>query len=161
MLGVWLLLIAAIGTAGVTSATAAPQHAGHHSAHPSLEGVWDLTVTIVTPDGGSTSTTPRFVFHADHQLSAEGPPDTDGLPQYEAHGFWNEKSDGTFAFYVTHPGRADGAYLGSVQAVHMGRIVGKHFSTKAYAFTITTPGGAPEGPINVSSTAVRVSSSAP
>ncbi|MEU7059812.1 hypothetical protein [Streptomyces sp. NPDC046197] len=164
LLAVWLLLIAAVGGAGATGAMAEPAPAGAHARHhscPSLEGVWDLTVTIVTPDGGTTSTTPRFIFHADHKLSAEGPPDTNGRPQYEAHGFWNENGNGTFAFYVTHPGRSDGAYLGVVQAVHMGRIVGKTFSTHAYAFVTTSPGGEPQGPITVSSTATRVSDTAP
>ncbi|MFE3519037.1 hypothetical protein [Streptomyces sp. NPDC059166] len=155
VIGVWLAVLAVLAGVGTASASAG-ESARHRSVPTSLEGVWDLTVTVHTPDGSST-TTPRFVFHADHQLSAEGPPDENGLPQYEAKGFWNEKKNGSFAFYVTHPGREDGAYLGSVQAVHMGKIRGTHFSSAAYAFVTTSENGAPQGPIDVDTKATWVS----
>ncbi|MEU8710087.1 hypothetical protein [Streptomyces sp. NPDC048565] len=155
ILGIWLAVLAVLAGVGTASASAG-ETSRHRSAPTSLEGVWDLTVTVHAPDGPAT-TTPRFTFRADHQLSAEGPPEEDGAPQYEAQGFWNEKEDGTFAFYVTHPGRDDGAILGSVQAVHMGKITGTHFSSVAYAFVTTSEDGAPEGPIDVDTTATWVS----
>lgn len=153
LVGVWLAMLAAVvgfGTANATAGDAKPRR-------PSLEGIWDLTVTVRTPDGGTSSTTPRFVFRPDHKLTAEGPPDGNGNPQYRATGFWNERNDGTFSFYVTHPGREDGAYLGTVQAVHLGRVTGGTFTTAAHAFVTTTAAGDTQGPITVSSSATRVS----
>ncbi|MET7370569.1 hypothetical protein ABZS61_32855 [Streptomyces sp. NPDC005566] len=155
VLGVWLAVLAVLAGFGTASA-AAGETARHPRAPLSLAGVWDLTVNVHAPDGVST-TTPRFVFRADHQLSAEGPPDENGEPLYEATGFWTEKKDGTIAFYITHGGAEGGAVLGNVQAVHMGRISGRTFSTSAYAFVTVSEAGPPQGPINVDSTATRVS----
>jgi hypothetical protein len=142
--------------AGTLTLSAAPS--GAASKQASLAGTWDLTVSVTTPDGGAAVTTPRFEFTADHRLSAEGPKDSDGVPAYVAHGFWNEEPDGDIAFYIHHAGREDGAYLGAVQAEHMGHLnrKGSHFSTHAYAFT-TQEDGTTQGPISVSTTATRVS----
>ena len=154
-LAVSLVLSAAI--AGTLTLSAAPSGAVARN-NATLAGTWDLTVSVTTPDGGAAVTTPRFVFTPDHRLSAEGPKDGDGVPAYTAHGFWNEEPDGDIAFYINHAGRADGAYLGAVQAEHMGHLTrhGTRFSSHAYAFT-TQEDGTTQGPIAVSSTAVRVS----
>ncbi|MEV7982597.1 hypothetical protein [Streptomyces sp. NPDC086519] len=157
ILGLWLaVLTVLVGTGGAAAATAG--ETSHHRAHRvSLAGVWDLTVNVHTPDGAVSTTTPRFTFHADHQLTAEGPIDDSGNPLYAASGFWNEREDGSFVFYVTHGGAEGGVIPGVVQAVHMGRITGKTFTTVAYAFVTAHPGEAPEGPISVDSSGTWVS----
>ncbi|MER6025008.1 hypothetical protein [Streptomyces sp. NPDC001851] len=142
--------------AGALTLSAAPS--GAAPATDSLVGTWDLTVSVTTPDGGTAVTTPRFVFAPDHRLSAEGPKDSDGVPAYVAHGFWNEDDRGDIAMYISHNGRPDGAYLGAVQAEHIGHLSrhGTRFSTHAYAFT-TQQDGTTQGPIPVSAQAVKVS----
>ncbi|WP_156724658.1 hypothetical protein [Streptomyces apocyni] len=157
LLGVWLFLIATVLGTGTAASSTAQNTAPSHS---SLGGTWDLTVTVTTSDGDTSSTTPRFVFHPDHQLTATGPLGEDGEPEYRGTGFWKEMGNGTFSFYVTHPGREDGAYLGTVQAIHMGRITGSGFATfatTAHAFVTLEEGGVPQGPISVRSVARRVS----
>ncbi|MEU2712235.1 hypothetical protein [Streptomyces sp. NPDC007205] len=142
--------------AGALTLSAAPS--GAAPGTDSLVGTWDLTVSVTTPDGGAAVTTPRFVFAPDHRLSAEGPKDSDGVPAYVAHGFWNEDDRGDIAMYINHNGRPDGAYLGAVQAEHIGHLSrhGTRFSTHAYAFT-TQQDGTTQGPISVSAQAVKVS----
>ncbi|MFE4455556.1 hypothetical protein [Streptomyces sp. NPDC056796] len=155
VLGVWLAVLALLAGFGTASA-AAGEKAHHPRARVSLAGVWDLTVNVHAPDGIST-TTPRFVFLANHQLTAEGPPDGNGQPLYAATGFWTEKADGTIAFYINHGGAEGGAIPGDVQAVHMGRITGRTFSTTAYAFVMVAANQPLQGPVDVDSTATRVS----
>ncbi|EST27485.1 hypothetical protein [Streptomyces roseochromogenus] len=142
--------------AGTLTLSAAPSGAAPRT--DSLVGTWDLTVSVTKPDGSAAVTTPRFVFAPDHRLSAEGPKDSNGVPAYVAHGFWNEDDHGDIAMYISHSGRPDGAYLGAVQAEHLGRLShhDTRFSTHAYAFT-TQQDGTTQGPISVSSTAVKVS----
>ncbi|MET8208034.1 hypothetical protein ABZT51_18605 [Streptomyces sp. NPDC005373] len=158
-IGVWLAVLAVLAGFGVASAAAAEGDAARPGANVSLVGVWDLTVTVHTPDGGTSVTTPRFTFNPDHKLSAQGPPDSTGAPLYVAKGYWNQKADGTISFYITHQGASEGGAIpGTVEAVHLGRITGKTFNTVAYAFVTETPGAAPIGPIDVGSTATWVSS---
>jgi hypothetical protein len=157
LLGALLAVLAVLAGVGTASASPAAR-AHHHVVNKPLTGVWDLTVTVHLPDGTTSVTDPRFTFTADHKLTAEGPPDDSGSPLYAATGYWNEKSDGTIALYITHGGASEGGAIpGTVQAEHVGRINGKHFSTDAFAFVFTAPGAAPEGPIHVDSTATWVS----
>lgn len=116
----------------------------------SLVGVWDLTVTVGTGSDAAV-TEPRFFFHADHRLTAEGPPDGSGQPEYLATGFWNARPDGSFAFYVTHPGGPEASHPGTIQGVHIGRITGRTFTTRAVAFTTDDATGQVDGPITVRS----------
>ncbi|MFF2509113.1 hypothetical protein ACFVTY_37995 [Streptomyces sp. NPDC058067] len=156
LIGVWLAVLAVLAGFGTASAFAG--EADRPVASSSLAGVWDLTVTVHTPDGGTSVTTPRFTFAPDHKLSAQGPPDSSGNPLYVAKGYWNENSDDTIAFYITHSGASEGGAIpGTVEAVHIGKISGKRFSTAAYAFVTDKPGDAPIGPINVDSTGTWVS----
>ncbi|MEV6264589.1 hypothetical protein AB0M42_28100 [Streptomyces sp. NPDC051784] len=156
VLGVWLAVLTLLAGFGTASATAGESGRHPRAAKVSLAGVWDLTVNVHAPDGVST-TTPRFVFRADHQLTAEGPPDENGQPLYSARGFWTEKANGTIAFYINHGGAEGGAIPGDVQAVHMGRISGRTFHTTAYAFVTVAPDQPLVGPVDVDSTATRVS----
>ncbi|MFE7409670.1 hypothetical protein [Streptomyces laurentii] len=158
VLGVWLTVLAVL--AGTSAAAAAnSDRRPHHEPRPvALAGVWDVTVNVHTPDGQVSTTTPRFVFRADHQLTATGPLDDAGVPIYAATGFWNQNSDGSFVFYVTHGGVAEGgAVPGVVQAVHIGKITGKTFTTAAYAFVTAEPGQPLQGPISVDSSATWIS----
>lgn len=156
LLGVLLAVLAVL--AGVGTASASPAHVHHEVGNKPLAGVWDLTVTVHLPDGGTSVTTPRFTFTPDHKLTAVGPPDDSGSPLYAATGYWNQRSDGTVAFYITHGGASEGGAIpGTVQAEHIGKITGTHFRTAAYAFVFTQPGAAPEGPIAVDSKATWVS----
>ncbi|RVU16068.1 hypothetical protein EOT10_37430 [Streptomyces antnestii] len=156
VIGVWLAVLALLAGFGVASASAG--ETARPGTNVSLAGVWDLTVTIHTPDGGTSVVNARFTFTPDHQLSAPGPLDENGQPMYTERGFWNARSDGTISFYIAHPGvPVGGAVPGDVQAVHLGRISGKSFSTVAYAFVTDKPGGVPQGPISVDTTADWVS----
>ncbi|BAU84026.1 hypothetical protein SLA_3112 [Streptomyces laurentii] len=160
VLGVWLTVLAVLaGTSAAAAATAGkrphPRHGG--TAPVSLVGVWDLMVTVHTPDGGVSTNPTRFTFRADHQLTGDGPLDANGQPLFTETGFWNAKPDGTFALYITHGSVEGGAIPGVVQAVHMGKISGKTLTTVAYAFVTTDPGQAPLGPIDVDSTGTWVS----
>ncbi|MFF7335526.1 hypothetical protein ACIQU5_32945 [Streptomyces sp. NPDC090306] len=160
LLGVLLAVLAVLTGVGTASASPAVHaHAVHHQVkNKPLTGVWDLIVTVHLPDGTSSVTDPRFTFTPDHKLTAEGPPDASGDPLYAATGYWNESADGSIALYITHGGASEGGAIpGTVQAEHIGKIKGKHFSTDAYAFVFTAPGAAPEGPIHVDSTATWVS----
>ncbi|MER5898169.1 hypothetical protein [Streptomyces sp. NPDC001876] len=159
VLGVWLAVLAVLAGVGTASATAG-ETSGHQVRAVSLAGTWDLTVTVHTPDGDSVAHS-RFVFRADHQLTVEGPVGENGEPQFAGGGFWSDRKNGTFAFYVTHPPGPPGSpYPGKVEAVHMGRISGQRFVSEAYAFVTPDATVGPQGPIDVDATAVRVSSAA-
>ncbi|WP_217698411.1 hypothetical protein [Streptacidiphilus griseoplanus] len=149
--GLLAMLALLVGfTLAPSSASAAPDR--------TLTGTWDLTVTVWAPEGPAV-TTPTFHFHPDHTLNAEGPPDVDGGPQYAATGFWNTDPDGSFVMYITHGGRADGAIPGMVQAVHMGKIRGHHFTSHADAFVLANPGDTSYiGPVTVTTVGTWVSS---
>jgi hypothetical protein len=122
-----------------------------------LQGTWLLTVTVYAPSGPSV-TTPTFVFHADHTLNATGPLDSTGQPLYRAVGFWTSDKDGAITFYITHPGRSDGAIVGMVQAIHLGKLHGDHFDTHADAFVKVNPTDTTYiGPVNVTSDGQKVS----
>ncbi|WP_156724659.1 hypothetical protein [Streptomyces apocyni] len=162
VLGVWLLLVATVLGTGTAASSTMPSdtsstadRAATATARPSLAGTWDLTVVIHTPDGGIDVATPRFIFHPDHTLSAAAS-DEPGNPVDETTGFWKEKRNGTFSFYVMHPGGDDGPYAETVQAVHLGRVTRSGFATSAHAFVTPENGGAPLGPITVRSVAERV-----
>ncbi|MFE2428224.1 hypothetical protein ACFXJ5_15975 [Streptomyces sp. NPDC059373] len=158
ILGLWIAMVAAF-----VGVSAVPSHAAveHHPAvvQKALAGTWDLTVTIQAPSG-ATTTTARFVFHPDHKLTGDGGGlGDDGKPLFQATGFWNEGKNGAFSMYVTHPGAADGAIIGTVRAIHLGQIRGTHFSTRAYAQVYDGADVNIAGPIAVSSVATWVSSS--
>ncbi|WP_354643056.1 hypothetical protein [Kitasatospora camelliae] len=138
----------------VTGFVATPASAD--KAPRTLQGTWRLTVTVYAPTGPAV-TDPVFVFHADHTLNATGPIDETGQPAYRATGFWTNAKDGDIAFYITHPGRADGAILGTVQAIHLGKLKGDKFSTKANAFVHQEEGAPLLGPITVTSEGAKLS----
>ncbi|MEU0130739.1 MULTISPECIES: hypothetical protein [unclassified Streptomyces] len=155
LIGIWLAVLSVLAGAGTATATAG-EGSARHGRHVTLAGTWDLSVTVHSPDGDSV-TDSRFVFLPDHQLTVVGPVDGDGEPQFAGGGFWSDRSDGTFTFYVTHPPGPPGApYPGKVEAVHLGRISGKHFTSSAHAFVTVEENGHPQGPIGVDATATRV-----
>lgn len=157
ILGVWLAVLAVLAGTGAAAA-ATGSGTSHHKLHQvSLAGVWNLTVNVHTPDGGVSTVHTQFVFHPDHQISADGPLDENGKPLFVETGFWNEHKDGSIAFYVTHGGAPGGAIPGVVQAVHMGKITGRTFDTTAYAFVTAHEGEAPQGPISVDASGTWVS----
>ncbi|MEU3557274.1 hypothetical protein [Streptomyces fragilis] len=155
LLGVLFAVLTVLTGVGTASAAPAPVH--QLVRNKPLAGVWDLTVTVHLPDGTTSVTTPRFTFAPDHKLSAQGPPDDAGSPLYAATGYWQDRGDGTVAFYITHGGADGGAIPGTVQAVHLGKISGARFSTQAHAFVFVEAGVPPQGPIEVDSTATWVS----
>lgn len=158
VLGLWIAMVAAfIGVSAVPSNAVDHHPAAVRQAPKPLIGTWDLTVTVYAPDGAAT-TTPTFIFHEDHKLTADGPLDETGKPHYQATGYWNEGKNGTFTMYVTHPGAADGAIVGTVRAIHLGRIQGTHFTTHAFAFVYDDAGVNIAGPITVTTSATWVSS---
>ncbi|WP_411080838.1 hypothetical protein [Streptomyces sp. cmx-18-6] len=160
LIGVWLAVLAVLTGVGTATATAGETSARHgkpaqHVKHVTLAGAWDLSVTVHSPDG-TTVTDSRFVFLPNHQLTVVGPVGDDGQPQFAGSGFWSERRDGTFTFYVTHPpGPPDAQYPGDVEAIHLGRISGKRFTSTAHAFVTVEENGSPQGPIAVEAVATR------
>ncbi|MEC4015468.1 hypothetical protein [Streptomyces sp. H27-D2] len=150
VLSLWIALIATL--VGVGSATAEPSAAPTRQV--GLTGTWDVSVTVGTGPDASTGIA-HFVFRPDHKLTAEVDATPGGAPGYRATGYWNAKNDKRIAFYVTHPGSADSSHPGVVQAVHMGKVSGRTFTTTAVAFAVNTQDGSTQGPITVSTEATR------
>lgn len=156
-LGLWLALVATLVCTGSTAAGAD----GTQARPASLTGTWETEVTVGTGPDASVATS-RFHFAADHTLTTDGAPDENGEPQYPGTGYWTTKGNGTFSFYITHPGpeeAGDGVYPGTVHSVHLGRISGGTFVTTAVAFAKNERDGTLQGPVTVSSKATRVSAS--